>query len=523
LGHALFLALRSGMGGCSSKRPAVHEPAAQPLDIKDVAPLVVDDAAGLERTPPTVPLPGIPQPMLHARSSTDLAAARSPRFAHVAADISDDGSDVVAVVRAKLVPSPTHAPLAGGGSHPKDAVVAAPGHMPDWSTGSAPIGAAAGASSAAPPSASDPASSQSSAAAAPHRTYLPDVMSGRIQSIDPNAPAMQLPSSVAEFHAQGGLEPLVAECYALLHCDYPMLALRRLCLVEKLCTDAGVVPSLRERGKADRRIEAVLKVERELEPTLAMMTDDDGWELVSSKSELSIQTFLRLLPGGRAAIKVTGVLPHGILATSAPLLHPDLYAKWLPGIGQAVELNRASNFRKLLYVRSLRIPVPFLAVRDAVVTGYGDVYSPTSVIVFLTDNEHEENEGCETEEVRAARDRLSPPGQNVRMSLRGGFCFEIVSDKETRLSASLLIDVKLKILPVVVIDWFMKVVAAQLVPMWSKQARKFEDGGPLTHLMQTPHDGATYQELLRRFDVLKASPAAAGAGPDAEAGRGGTG
>lgn len=55
---------------------------------------------------------------------------------------------------------------------------------------------------------------------------------------------------------------------------------------------------------------------------------------------------------------------------------------------------------------------------------------------------------------------------------------------------------------VAVIDWFMKHVAAQLVPMWDKQSAKFEEGGPLRHLMTGP-EKHVYAELLRRLAVLR--------------------
>ena len=56
------------------------------------------------------------------------------------------------------------------------------------------------------------------------------------------------------------------------------------------------------------------------------------------------------------------------------LLHTELFSKWIPGIGKAAELRRTSNFRRLIYLRTWAVPIPFLATRDAVATGYGGVY-----------------------------------------------------------------------------------------------------------------------------------------------------
>ena len=53
------------------------------------------------------------------------------------------------------------------------------------------------------------------------------------------------------------------------------------------------------------------------------------------------------------------------------------------------------------------------------------------------------------------------------------------------------------------IDFLMKHLAAQLVPMYDKQARKFSAGGALQHLVEAGEEAPTYVELRRRLAVLQ--------------------
>jgi hypothetical protein len=71
---------------------------------------------------------------------------------------------------------------------------------------------------------------------------------------------------------------------------------------------------------------------------------------------------------------------------------------WLPGISDSSAISDLSRFRKLLYLKIFKFPM--LATREAVVLGYGDVFSHDSVMVYLStieatgpwnpDEEHEE-------------------------------------------------------------------------------------------------------------------------------------
>ena len=333
-------------------------------------------------------------------------------------------------------------------------------------------------------------------------SFVADVRSGRVDGSRPESAAIALPSSAASLLAAGTLELHLRECDDIYHSDFPLLALRRLLLLETLVCEAGLQP-LRERTD-DARIEAILSTERELDPMLRTMLGTD-WTLITTKRELQAETWLRVCPGGRAAVKVTGVLPHSIAMVAAPLLHPHLYSTWVPGVSFAKQLVKASNFRRLLYLRAIKIPIPFLQPRDAVLTGYGDIYSPTSVIVHVTTLEPDDPRFQEmAEEV----ERLSPAGSTVRMSIKGGFIFEMLPDGQTRIQCCLEFDIKLKVLPPQVIDWFMKHLAVHLIPKYDHMASKFERGGRHEQMMHTGDDAETYVELKRRLAVLQAPPTA---------------
>ena len=352
-----------------------------------------------------------------------------------------------------------------------------------------------------------------SAGTQPHRTFLNDVLSGKISEIASETPGLQLPQSLDAFNAAGGLEPIVSECFALLRMDFPLIAMRRLLLVEPLAIQAGSAP-LRER-EDDVRIQQILSTERELEPTLREITEGE-WTLIASKKAFDVKTYLRMGANGRANVKVVGLMPHKLSSCIAPLLHPELMPQWLPGVGMCEKVGQVSNFRFQVYLRTIKIPIPFLAQRDAVVTGYGDIYSPVSIMAYLT------SEVEPYPEAAPKTDKLSPESAgHVRMELAGGFCFEIVDGSEenpqTRLSANIQIDIKMKMVPPALIDWFMKHVAAQLISMWSKQSTKFGPGGKLEKLMSEPEMAPTYAELHRRLQVLAGAGMEDGGGDAAAA------
>jgi hypothetical protein len=54
----------------------------------------------------------------------------------------------------------------------------------------------------------------------------------------------------------------------------------------------------------DRRVDEVLAVGRQMSSTLDALLDVDTWQLVASKKELSVNTYLRMAKGGRMEIKV---------------------------------------------------------------------------------------------------------------------------------------------------------------------------------------------------------------------------
>ena len=290
------------------------------------------------------------------------------------------------------------------------------------------------------------ASAASSSAAT---SFVDDVRRGTIDGSKPESASIALPRGGDAFIAAGGAERYVAECHELYRCDEPLLALRRLLLVERLVGDAGL-PPLRERAQEDDRIALILRTETELEPMLRTILGD-GWTLISpSSGKLHVETWLSLREGGRAAVKVTGVIPHAMSAVAAPLLFPELYHTWLPGITSGTSLLKNSNFRRLVHLKLIKLPVPFLSARDALVSGYGDIYSPTSAVVYLTSVEDNDPR---LKPARAAIDKASPPGSTVRIGLHGGFVFETLPPRtpgeapRTRLQTTLEFDLKLKIVP----------------------------------------------------------------------------
>ena len=143
------------------------------------------------------------------------------------------------------------------------------------------------------------------------------ILSGEIDSTNPESLTFALPSSAEGIEADGVLARLIIECHMLLRADYPIFALNRLLHLTSVLEGAGR-PSLRLTG--DWRVDEVLAVERQMHSTLEAMRGDT-WKLICSKKALSVKTYLRMASGGRLDIKAEGVLPRGMSSCLAPLLH----------------------------------------------------------------------------------------------------------------------------------------------------------------------------------------------------------
>jgi len=118
-----------------------------------------------------------------------------------------------------------------------------------------------------------------------------------------------------------------------------------------------------------------------MHPTLEAMLDGASWNLFSSNKQLQVKTYLRMGAGGRIDIKVDGVVPRDMSSALGPLLHPELYKDWVPGLSHSSLIVDLSHFRKLVYLKSMKFPL--VTARDVVLLGYGDVYSEDSVMVYL--------------------------------------------------------------------------------------------------------------------------------------------
>jgi len=401
------------------------------------------------------------------------------------------------------------------------------------------------------------------------------VISGKVEPTDRANIVFGLPTNGAELAAAGGPERYIQECQLLLRADYPIFALRRLKALDAVCVAADPESALSNLD--DRRVKEVFAVDTQMSNILEAILDVGSWELVSSKKHLSVNTFMRLGAGGRLDIKVDGILPRSIQSCCAPLLHVDLFKTWLPGVSGSDPICDLSNFRKLMHLQLLKMPM--MAQREAVTLGYGDIYSDDSVMVYLTTIDEtgpwnpeaeaayqealrEAEEKGEGEAFRAAVaatsatngsgssggsggggdassssaavdssesswasgapkshnyseytaevDERSKAKGNLRIKIAGGFLFEIKSPTQTKMSAFIKLDLGLPLIPNWVIDFIMKNLAAQFIPMLNSQAAKFEPPkGKLAHLPETPPFKPIYAEMHRRLNAVNDNSAAA--------------
>ena len=368
------------------------------------------------------------------------------------------------------------------------------------SSGSGPLVAALAPSREATPAA---ASSSAPAAAAPAAadaaaTYAADVLAGRLTGDVDALAAVHLPEGAALRDA-AAVGRVCRDCALLNNSDFPILALRRLETLDARLAAAGVVPSLVDEAC----VAGVRLVRRELQPQLDSILDGASWKLnmrqtmtmasgVKTTRRCVVETFTKATTGGRLETKITATIPLRLTSCLSAVLIPDLYATWLPAVKESAELARISRFRRLVYLRADHI-WPF-AQRDICLVGYGDILNATSVVIYLR--------SCHADEhldERAATEARSDADHCVRAKVFGAFVLEVISATETRLTNVLYFDPILKVLPQGIIDFIMSKFASQVAPMFASQGSKFEEGGELRHLLDTPEHAPVFAEVMRRL------------------------
>ena len=97
--------------------------------------------------------------------------------------------------------------------------------------------------------------------------------------------------------------------------------------------------------------------------------------------------------------------------------------------------------------------------------------------------------------------RKASAGGSAAAAKRPAAASEVSQPKRPTTLAEILAEVKA--LPPMVVDWFVKNFAAQLIPMYHRQACKFEPGGKFEGMITAPEHARVYAELNRRLAVLK--------------------
>jgi len=233
----------------------------------------------------------------------------------------------------------------------------------------------------------------------------------------------------------------------------------------------------------------------DMTPMLAALLETESWTQVGELKDCQAKSFCKDAEGGRLDVKCTGTSTSPLRNLAACLLHPELFATWMPGIKRSACLHRMSNFRLLIGVR-LDTHWP-LDPRDAVIVGYGDVYDERSVMVYIRTTV-----GDEYSEYTSEWEAQSRKDGCVRIDLKGGFLLQINESGGTDIATITKIDLKMKFLPSKVLDWIMKKVAMFFIPMIHKQSLKMAVGGSLHHHTEKLH--VSYEEMHRRLNALEA-------------------
>ena len=142
---------------------------------------------------------------------------------------------------------------------------------------------------------------------------------------------------------------------------------------------------------------------------------------------------------------------------------------------------------------------PLIAQRDLLIEGYGDIHEGESVILYIRsvgDGEY----ASETAELNAKARKQKA----VRAECVSGMLFTPRDDRTTQITMTMNMDLKMAFIPGWLLDFFLKHFAKDLLPMMAKEARKYEPGGELAHMMETKP--AAFAEMDRRLSTLPTAP-----------------
>ena len=436
------------------------------------------------------------------KGTAAVAKSATASGEHVAATNTVKQAAVANAVQQASVPEPTEAPSAAA---PPRAPTAAPAQAATVVPGS-PAAAPGSTVVEATPPPQGGVSPEPRAVSLP-ATPLPEasltsLVTEVVQASSPDVDghAKQLLNSILSY-GEGGHDPdsapsavrcndVVDACHRLMQVDFPRTGLRTLQLLLAKMPEAEV-DALKER---DARVELLLAIGPEIDTAVADLLGEDAWTLSATyknmKGEPWARSFTRTRAGGRLDVKVQGTLHRRLRDVCSTLLHVELLEKWMPGIGKSHEVKAISNFRRCAFLQ-LDLPWP-LANRYVFIVGYGDIYNERSCIVYLRaayDDEYVEE--------RAELEAKAQKAGHVKMDMSGGFMLEALGPGQARVTQTVNFDLKMKNLSPTLQDFLMKNFAAYFLPMMSKQASRFEQGGKYANLPSKSPE--LYAELDRRL------------------------
>lgn len=244
-------------------------------------------------------------------------------------------------------------------------------------------------------------------------------------------------------------------------------------------------------GGAGAVIERVRRIKREIiEDLVATCTGSEGWTLKSSSRSVD-KVYYKQEEDGTHSFRVEGFLNVPLFNLLALIYEFDLFPNWFPFVTTASELEEISWFRKVFLLGFKGVwPV---APREALLTGYGDVYKGDSVVIFARD----------AEDADASAPLPATRASRVRVALRkSGFHFIPLGEKRVLLRFLFNVDPKL-LLP----DWLVNIVVSKLcvvlLKFMRRNAREDNMAGS-EYEMRINESGPVYQEIHRRLAGIDA-------------------
>jgi len=230
---------------------------------------------------------------------------------------------------------------------------------------------------------------------------------------------------------------------------------------------------------------------------LALMDGEEGWATECSKNGLTVK--YKAGAGQTISLKVEGIIRAPIFNFVTLVNEPDCFASWVPFCKSAASMKQVHRCCKTANVR-LGLPFP-MADREGFFVGNGvDRLGKNGTILILSNSFDEDPKFMKRHGIV-----IPESGKNVRMYQKYlGFEIMPITYDELKVRVVTNVDIKMKFLPVSILNWFNRKLALGLFENLTAVARKFK-GSAFERYVNDKEKIAYYTWLKKKFDDYLAS------------------